>query len=97
MNIGRIAGLSPHPRSGSNENYYNGCFCGCRYNLVPPNRLTSIRIRFFTLRLTRSGLHSPRYYIWKDEVERHMAELEQNFNSKKNFELIDWDSGFSDG
>ena len=81
--------------------------------LVPEDNITHIRISFYTLRLAKSDVFTPRLWEYKWVVDQHMNSLreEEEFTSiqtssnnltqlEKKFQSnkdYDWDSGFSDG
>jgi len=80
--------------------------------LVPPDRITPIRIRYFTLRLAKSDVFTPKLWEAKWVVDQYMEFLksEEELSSvqtggncltglEKKFcsRDSDWDSGFSDG
>jgi len=77
--------------------------------LLPPDRITPIRIRFYQLRLAKSAIFSPRLSIFQQEVDLYLEAQEEdlyraktnNFNQqlgkKLQFKEADWDSGYSDG
>lgn len=81
--------------------------------LVPPDRITSIRIRYFTLRLAKSDVFTPRFWEHQYIVDQYMAFLKEEQDSfraqtgtnnltqlEKKFagkQDTEWDSGFSDG
>jgi len=81
--------------------------------LVPFDRITSIRIRYFTLRLAKSDVFTPRFWehqyvvdqymnFLKEEDEIYRAQTGSNNLSQLEKKYngnkeADWDSGFSDG
>lgn len=81
--------------------------------LVPYDNITHIRISFYSLRLAKSDVFTPRLWEYKWIVDQHISSLkeEEDFSSiqtssnnltqlEKKFQSnkdYDWDSGFSDG
>lgn len=77
--------------------------------LLPPDRITPIRIRFYQLRLAKSAIFSPRLSIFQQEVDLYLESQEEDlYRAKTNkfsqlgkkygqFKDADWDSGYSDG
>merc|ERR1712020_644538 len=81
--------------------------------LVPADHITPIRISFYSLRLAKSDVFTPRLWEYKWVVDQHINSLreEEEFSSiqtgsnnltqlEKKFEckkFEDWDSGYSDG
>ena len=81
--------------------------------LVPPDNITHIRISFYSLRLAKSDVFTPRLWEYKWVVDQHINSLreEEEFASiqtgsnnltqlEKKYQsnkYYDWDSGFSDG
>ena len=63
--------------------------------LVCADRSTSIRFRFFALRLAKSGLYSPNTRI--DDRTQKMVEDHMAGAKAKYAKVEEWDSGFSDG
>lgn len=65
----------------------------------PVDRLSSIRFRFFALRLARSGLYSPNLR-WIDSRTQHMVDdhirAKKDSKRMKYAKVEDWDSGISD-
>ena len=82
-------------------------------SLVPHDNITHIRISFYSLRLAKSDVFTPRLWEYKWVVDQHISSLkeEEEFSSiqtssnnlsqlEKKFQSnkdYDWDSGFSDG
>jgi len=78
--------------------------------LVPPDRITSIRIRFYQLRLAKSDIFTPRLYLYQETVDDYVRSREEDFRTKtlsNSFTGLgkkllkakdsDCDSGYSDG
>jgi len=81
--------------------------------LVPQDRITPIRIRYYTLRLAKSDVFTPKLWEYKWIVDEFMQflreedELSSVQTSGNNLTQLekkfgatketDWDSGFSDG
>jgi len=81
--------------------------------LVPQDRITPIRIRYYTLRLAKSDVFTPKLWEYKWIVDQFMEflreedELSSVQTSGNNLTQLekkfggskesDWDSGFSDG
>ena len=81
--------------------------------LVPADHITPIRISFYSLRLAKSDVFTPRLWEYKWVVDQHINSLreEEEFSSiqtgsnnltqlEKKYQSnkdYDWDSGFSDG
>jgi len=81
--------------------------------LVPKDRITPIRIRYYTLRLAKSDVFTPKLWEYKWIVDEFMQflreedELSSVQTSGNNLTQLekkfgatkeaDWDSGFSDG
>jgi len=82
-------------------------------SLVPPDRITHIRIRYYTLRLAKSDVFTPKLWEYKWIVDQYMEFLKEEDElfsvqtSGNNLTKLekkfggsresDWDSGFSDG
>lgn len=82
-------------------------------SLVPHDNITHIRISFYSLRLAKSDVFTPRLWEYKWVVDQHINSLreEEEFTCiqtssnnlthlEKKFQSnkdCDWDSGFSDG
>ena len=82
-------------------------------SLVPLDNITTIRISFYSLRLAKSDVFTPRLWEYKWVVDQHINSLreEEEFSSiqtgsnnltqlEKKYQSnkdYDWDSGFSDG
>ena len=82
-------------------------------SLVPHDNITHIRISFYSLRLAKSDVFTPRLWEYHWVVDQHINSLrqEEEFSSiqtssnnltglEKKFQSnkdCDWDSGFSDG
>lgn len=47
-------------------------------SLVPPDRLTPIRIRFYQLRLAKSAIFSPRLYMFQEAVDNYIRSIEED-------------------
>jgi len=45
--------------------------------LVPPDRLTPIRIRFYQLRLAKSAIFSPRLPYFQEAVDNYIKSIEE--------------------
>lgn len=81
--------------------------------LVPPDRITSIRIRYFILRLAKSEVFTPRFWDKQYVVDQYIAflkeqqDLSRTQTGTNNLTQLEkkysgkqeteWDSGFSDG
>eukprot|EP00092_Neocalanus_flemingeri_P012702 GFUD01013688.1.p2 GENE.GFUD01013688.1~~GFUD01013688.1.p2 ORF type:complete len:103 (-),score=34.82 GFUD01013688.1:901-1209(-) len=81
--------------------------------LVPQDRITPIRIRFYTLRLAKSDVFTPKLWEYKWIVDQFMEFIKEedelssvqiSVNNLTQLEKkfgsnkeADWDSGFSDG
>jgi len=81
--------------------------------LVPQDRITPIRIRYYTLRLAKSDVFTPKLWEYKwivDQFMEFLREEDELFSvqtSGNNLTQLekkfgsskeaDWDSGFSDG
>jgi len=46
--------------------------------LVPPDRLTPIRIRFYQLRLAKSAIFSPRLPYFQEAVDDYIKSIEED-------------------
>lgn len=83
------------------------------HTLCPPDRITSIRIRYYTLRLAKSDVFTPKLWEYKWIVDQYMEYLneQEELSSiqtsgnnltqlEKKFGSVkdsEWDSGYSDG
>merc|ERR1719228_2055000 len=81
--------------------------------LVPPDRITPIRIRYYTLRLAKSDVFTPKLWENKWIVDQCMEFLREEYDlssvqtSGNNLSFLEkkfgtnieceWDSGYSDG
>jgi len=77
--------------------------------LVPPDRITPIRIRYYTLRLAKSDVFTPKLWEAKWIVDEYMELLRNEeeltsvqtgancLSGKLPGREADWDSGYSDG
>jgi len=77
--------------------------------LVPPDRITPIRIRYYTLRLVKSDVFTPKLWEAKWIVDEYMEFLRNEeeltsvqtgancLSGKLPGREADWDSGYSDG
>ena len=81
--------------------------------IIPHDNITHIRISFYSLRLAKSDVFTPRLWEYQWVVDQHINSLkeEEEFTSiqtssnnltqlEKKFQSnkeSDWDSGFSDG
>eukprot|EP00092_Neocalanus_flemingeri_P104078 GFUD01133260.1.p1 GENE.GFUD01133260.1~~GFUD01133260.1.p1 ORF type:complete len:103 (+),score=33.20 GFUD01133260.1:111-419(+) len=83
------------------------------HTLVPQDRITPIRIRYYTLRLAKSDVFTPKLWEYKWIVDQFMefrreedelSSIQTSVNNLTQLEKkfgsskeADWDSGFSDG
>jgi len=62
-------------------------------NLLPPDRITPIRIQFYQLRLAKSDIFSPKLYLFQEAVDHYMKSREDDIfrtkTSSNNFTSIE--------